>query len=361
MNPASKFDSGLLRMLDANADRCAEALRVVGDIARFVLDDPESAQAWRTIRSELWKALSAVPRLQMKALQCRDSIGDVGRTFETQHHRDLLEQARVNIHRAQESLRVLEETMRGIDTTAVSTFTSLRYCCYDLEPPLIAKLSQWAHSKKLDFGLYVVLGDAFSRGRDFFEVAQKAIAGGAGAIQLRDKEMSKRELLNWAYRLRELTREHGVTFIINDHIDIALSVDADGVHLGQDDFPIPEARRITGPDFILGASTHSVEQARRAVQEGASYFNIGPIFSTQTKQGGIAPVGPDLITEIMSEVTHPFTVMGGIKIDNVEEVLQRGARRIAVVTAVIAADDITAAAQAFTNKINQVNNRVVSN
>jgi len=213
-------------------------------------------------------------------------------------------------------------------------------------------LAQYCLQKKLDFGLYVVLGREFSRGRDFLEVAEKAIAGGARAIQLREKEWSKREILPWAYRLRELTREHQVTFILNDHPDIALAVEADGVHLGQDDFPLREARRIAGPNFILGASTHSVGEARKAVEEGADYINIGPIFPTGTKKGVIAPVGPDMITEVTSVVKHPFTVMGGVKLNNVEEVLKRGARRIAVVTAVVSADDITAAARELVEKIN---------
>jgi len=338
-------------MIDANADRCAEALRAVGDIARFALDDRALAEQWRSIRGELWAVFKTIPGLQDRGLECRDSSGDVGREFKTARHQDLLDLARANIHRAQESLRVLEESFRSLDAGAVASFSRLRYRCYDLEPPMMAGLRQWSHARKLDFGLYVVLGREFSQGRDFAEVTEKAIAGGAGAIQLRDKDLPKRELLCWAYRLREITRERGVVFILNDHIDIALAVGADGVHLGQDDFPIPEARRIAGPDFILGASTHSLEEAKRAVEEGASYINIGPIFPTQTKKGAVHPVGPDLITQIDSVLHHPFTVMGGIKINNVDEVLRRGARRIAVVTAVVGAEDIAAAARQFKDKI----------
>ncbi|MGC9327175.1 MAG: thiamine phosphate synthase, partial [Candidatus Hinthialibacter sp.] len=342
---------GLYRMIDANADRAAEGLRVVGDVSRFVLNEDGLAHSWRTIRGDLWSVLGAVPGLQRRSLESRDSAGDVGRQFEANRHRDLLHLTRTNIHRAQESLRVLEEACRSIDLNAVSQLAQLRYRCYDLEPPTFAHLSAWEHQKKLDFNLYVVLGREFSRGRDFEDVAEQAIEGGAGCIQLRDKTMSKRELLVWAYRLRELTLERGATFIINDHLDIALSVEADGVHLGQDDFPIPEARRIAGPHFIIGASTHSVEEARRAVEEGASYINIGPIFATQTKKGAVSTVGPEMITKVTSAVQHPFTVMGGIKLENIDQVLQRGARRIAVVTAVAGAPDIREAARALSTKI----------
>lgn len=338
-------------MIDANADRAAEALRVVGDIARFVLDDDTLAHDWRTIRGQLWKIIASVPNVQRRSVESRDSVGDVGRSFAAKPHTNLIDLTRSNIHRAQESFRVLEESFRSIDANACAQLSKLRYRCYDLEPPTFAKLDRWELCKKLDFNLYVVLGREFSQGRDFDEVAIKAIEGGAGCIQLRDKATSKRELLVWAYRLREITKDRGVTFILNDHLDIALAVEADGVHLGQDDFPIPEARRIAGPHFIIGASTHSEQEARCAAAEGASYINIGPLFPTQTKKGVVAPVGPDLITQVTSVVKIPFTVMGGIKLDNVEEALKRGATRIAVVTAVVGADDITAAAQAFTDKI----------
>lgn len=344
-------DTGLYRMIDANADRAAEALRVVGDITRFVLDDDTLANSWRAIRSDLWKIISSVPGMQRRAVESRDSTGDVGRSFATKPHSGLIDLTRANIHRAQESFRVLEESFRSIDANACMEMSKLRYRCYDLEPRTFAKLDRWEHLKKLDFNLYVVLGREFSKGRDFDEVAIKAIDGGAGCIQLRDKEMSKRELLVWAYRLREITKERGVTFIMNDHLDIALAVEADGIHLGQDDFPIPEARRIAGPHFIIGASTHSLLEAGCAIEEGASYINIGPIFATQTKKGVAVPVGPEMITEVTSLIQHPFTVMGGIKLDTIDEVLKRGATRIAVVTAVVGADDITAAAQAFTDKI----------
>jgi thiamine-phosphate pyrophosphorylase len=344
-------DSGLYRMIDANADRAAEALRVVGDIARFVLDDDTLAHDWRIIRSQLWKIISSVPNMQRRNVESRDSVGDVGRSFTARPHMNLIDLTRSNIHRAQESFRVLEESFRSIDANACTELSKLRYRCYDLEPPTFAKLDRWEHLKKLDFNLYVVLGREFSQGRDFDEVAMKAIEGGAGCIQLRDKEMPKRELLVWAYRLREITKERGVTFIMNDHLDIALAVEADGVHLGQDDFPVPEARRIAGPHFIIGASTHSVQEARCAVEEGASYINIGPLFPTQTKKGVGSPVGPDLIAEVTSAVNIPFTVMGGIKLENVEEALKRGATRIAVVTAIVGAEDIAAAARAFSDKI----------
>jgi len=328
------MDNGLYRMIDANADRAAEGLRVVGDITRFLLDDQELAAAWRSLRGGLWSVLSGIAGLQQKGLASRNSGEDVGRSFEGTRHADVVGMAKSNIHRAQESLRVLEESLRMVDAAAAAKMSQLRYGCYDLEPQTLHGLEACSINRKLDFQLYVVLGEEFSHGRDFLEVAQKAIAGGAGAIQLRAKDMPKQEFLRWAYALRKLTREKGVTFIVNDHLDVALAVDADGIHLGQDDFPVNEARRIAGPSLIIGSSTHSVEEANQAVADGASYINIGPIFTTGTKKNVMDPVGPALITEVTSVVDIPYTVMGGIKLDNVDQVLEKGARRIAVVTAV---------------------------
>ena len=347
----TSHDSGLYRLIDANADRAAEALRVVGDIARFILCDKKSAELCKKIRSEFWASYASVPGLQQKGLANRDSVGDVGRSFGSNAHQDVCQILKSNIHRAQESFRVLEEAFRSIDQTASKKISTFRYQCYDIEPPMMQAMDIWSLQQKLDFGLYVVLGSEFSNGRDFIEVAEKAILGGAGAVQLRDKQMGKRELLQWAKRLRELTAKHNTTFIINDHIDIALSVEADGVHLGQGDFPVAEARRVMGPRFIIGASTHSVDQAKQAIDDGCSYFNIGPIFHTQTKKLTQPPVGLELVREISLQIDFPFTVMGGIKLQHVQSLLECGARRIAVVTAVIGVDDIEEAARAFCDEI----------
>ncbi len=343
-------------MIDANADRAAEALRVIGDIARFILDDKTTAEMCKAMRSEFWAVYSSVPGLQQKSLACRDSIGDVGREFRSDAHQDVSKILQSNLHRAQESFRVLEEAFRTVDQSVSNKLSSLRYQCYDIEPSLMNRMEDWSLQHKLDFGLYVVLGSEFSNGRGFIEVAEKAIRGGAGAIQLRDKEMDKRDLFEWAKRLRDLTAKQGVAFIINDHIDIALAVDADGVHLGQGDFPVVDARRIMGPRYIIGASTHSIDQAKQAVQDGCSYFNVGPVFSTQTKQLAHPPVGLDLVKNVSETFDFPFTVMGGIKLHHVQSLLDAGARRIAVVTAVISEDDIESAARSFSELISNHKN-----
>ena len=168
---------------------------------------------------------------------------------------------------------------------------------------------------------------------------EAAIRGGAKIIQLRKKELPARDLYRMALAFRQITTEAGMLLIINDHVDIALAVDADGVHLGQEDLPLSAARRIA-PEPLIGISTHSRAEALKAQGEGADYVNIGPIFPTRTKEGVTGFLGPEAIPGIVAGLEIPFTVMGGIGAANIERVLAQGARRVAVVTAVTMADDM---------------------
>jgi len=206
----------------------------------------------------------------------------------------------------------------------------------------------------LDFDLYPVTCQKLSRGRSNLEVLDALIKGGAKVVQLREKEASKREFFELAKIFRQRTHGADMTLIINDHVDICRAVHADGVHLGQDDFPAREARELLGPLTIIGVSTHSVEQALQAVEEGADYINVGPIFATQTKEHSGPPVGLDLFRQVRELVNIPITVMGGINLDNLDQVLAAGANRIAVVSAVVGAEDIAGAVREFRRRIRGV-------
>jgi thiamine-phosphate pyrophosphorylase len=187
--------------------------------------------------------------------------------------------------------------------------------------------------------LYPVTCEKLSAGRSNLQVLEGLIAGGAKVVQIRDKEASPGYFYRMAVVFRQMTAKAGMLLIVNDYVDIAMAVDADGVHLGQDDMP-PEAVREIAPDLIIGVSTHSLEQALAAQAAGADYINIGPIFPTGTKEVSVKVMGPEAVTDIGSKVDIPFTVMGGIKESNMDEVLSLGARRLAVVTAVTEAEDI---------------------
>ena len=168
--------------------------------------------------------------------------------------------------------------------------------------------------------IYPVTCEGLSEGRSNLEVLEAVIQGEARIIRLREKEYPKKDLYNLALKFREITSEAGVLLIINDHVDIALAVDADGVHLGQDDLPVQVARKLA-PGLLIGASTHSLEQALQAEKDGADYINIGPIFTTKTKEGIETSLGPEAIARISPHITVPFTVMGGINEDNIDDVL----------------------------------------
>lgn len=187
-------------------------------------------------------------------------------------------------------------------------------------------------------GLYLVTSQALSAGRSTVEIVRAALAGGVKLIQLREKAMPLREYVKLAEQIRAMTSQAGCLLMINDRVDVALAVGADGVHLGQDDFPIPAARRLA-PDLIIGASTHNVEEAIRAQDEGASYINIGPIYPTGTKMWEGDYLGLDGLRTIAAVARIPFTVMGGIKQSHFPDLIKAGARTIALVTAVTAAPD----------------------
>jgi thiamine-phosphate pyrophosphorylase len=201
-----------------------------------------------------------------------------------------------------------------------------------------------------EIDVYPVTCERLSAGRSNLEVLEAVIRGGARIIQLREKECSKRDLFDLALTFREVTARADVLVIINDHLDIALATDADGVHLGQDDLPLAAARRLA-PDLLIGISTHSLEEALEAEREGADYVNIGPVFATSTKAGVDRGLGPDAIASIGSRLSVPFTVMGGITAANLDDVLAAGARRIAMITAITQAADIAETVQLLRQRI----------
>ncbi|MGD9189056.1 MAG: thiamine phosphate synthase [Desulfobacteraceae bacterium] len=196
----------------------------------------------------------------------------------------------------------------------------------------------------LPSGIYGMTARKFSRGRSNIDVVQQMIAGGAKIIQYREKrpQTSHRVMLDECRQLRALTREHDVLFIVNDHVDIAMLTDADGVHVGQDDLPVDQVRKLVGPNKIIGLSTHSPQQAQEAMDLGADYIGVGPIFSTRTKDDVCDPVGLEYLAYAVKNVTIPFVAIGGIKTNNIEQVSRLGAKTICLVTEIVGADDIAA-------------------
>lgn len=200
--------------------------------------------------------------------------------------------------------------------------------------------------------LYVVITEAFCEGRSSLDVLDACLRAGVRLVQFREKDAPARALVEKGTAFADRCREAGALLIVDDRVDIALAVDADGVHLGQDDLPVDAARRIA-PDLLVGASSHNLDEALAAQSAGATYVNIGPIFETQTKDVPTGAVGPEMIDIIRPHLHIPFTCMGGIKAHNLHEVVSRGTPRVAVVTAVTAAPDVKHAARNLRQAIHE--------
>ncbi len=203
----------------------------------------------------------------------------------------------------------------------------------------------------LDGQLYCLTSEEHSKGRTVIETAEAMLAGGAKVIQYREKNKEKRLKHEECLVLRRLTEKRGCLFIVNDDLDIALAVKADGAHIGQDDLPLSAARALLGPDMIIGVSTHSPEQARAAVRGGADYIGVGPVYATRTKKDVCAAVGLGYLDYAAKNVKIPFVAIGGIKLHNLPEVLAHGARCAAMVTEITGAPDIAAAVRAASELI----------
>ena len=188
--------------------------------------------------------------------------------------------------------------------------------------------------------VYIITDSTLSHGRSHVEVAREAIRGGADVIQFREKNMNGRDLIATARELQDLCRQAGVLFLVNDRVDVALAVDADGVHVGQEDMPADIARRLIGPDKVLGVSTRTPELALKAQQDGADYVGTGAIYATTTKNVASGPRGPELIDRIKQVVSIPVVAIGGITVENAPECILHGADGCAVISAVVGAPDI---------------------
>jgi thiamine-phosphate pyrophosphorylase len=197
----------------------------------------------------------------------------------------------------------------------------------------------------INWSLYVLTDRRAGGGRSLVDVVRAAIRGGATAVQLRDKQATTRELVELGRALLEVTRPAGVPLIVNDRIDVALAIDADGAHVGQDDMPAPLARRLLGPDRVLGVSAGTVEEALQAQRDGADYVGTGDVYGTPTKADAGVPIGIAGLAEVVRAVSIPVVAIGGIQAENAAETVRAGAAGIAVVSAVIGAPDPEAAAR----------------
>ncbi len=331
-----------LRVLDAAANRAGEAIRVVEDYTRFVLDDTLLTRTCKELRHALAAALRSVP--EAHRLAARDTVQDVGTSIVAPgeyDRRDAADVAGANLRRLQEALRSLEEFAKTSLPELAVECERLRYRSYTLHKAVLGTAR--SRARLADRRLYVLVDGCESEAL-FEEQGAALVAAGVNVLQLRDKRLDDRALLERARTLRRLTRATRTLFIMNDRPDLALLAEADGVHVGQEELSVAEARRIVGPDRLVGVSTHDLEQARRAVFDGADYLGVGPTFPSGTKQFASFP-GLAFIAAVAREITLPAFAIGGITAENVGEVLRAGLRRIAVGGAVVKSPDPAAAAK----------------
>lgn len=335
----------IARLIDANANRCREGLRVMEDLARFALDDAGLAEACKAARHELASALGAFDAGLL--LSARDTPGDVGTetTMPGEASRpDAGSVAAAAGGRASEALRVLEEAAK-LEGVAHEPFERLRYTVYELDRRLRLALGAGARAQ---WKLCVLITTALCAHHAPEQVAELAIEGGADCIQLREKSLGDRELLARARAMRELTRGRAA-LVINDRPDVALLAEADGVHLGQTDLPIAEARRIVGFGCRIGVSCSTLAQARAAAQAGADDLGLGPMFVSGTKPKPELS-GAELIRQVVADPvagSRPHLAISGVDASNAGVLARAGGRGVAVCGAICGAGDPAAAARAI--------------
>jgi thiamine-phosphate pyrophosphorylase len=329
------------RILDVSANRAREALRVVEDYCRFVLDDGVLSGELKQLRHQLAGALEDLSPGEL--LGSRETRRDVGTGISTEserHRTSPLAVVAANLKRLEEALRSLEEYGKITRPRLAEAVEQMRYRVYTIERALL--LGSMARERLKHARLCVLLTGATCAAALDWTIAEVAAAG-AGMIQLREKDLPDRQLLERARNVRRWTQKAGVLFIVNDRPDIARLVEADGVHLGQDDMPIKEARRIVGPDALIGVSTHTIEAVRQAVLDGASYIGVGPCFPSRTKSFDVL-AGLEFVRQATRETTLPAFAIGGIGAETIGSVVEAGARRVAVSAAIAGADDPHSAA-----------------
>jgi thiamine-phosphate pyrophosphorylase len=350
ISPAER--TALLRVLDAAANRATEGLRVVEDYVRFVWDDRYLTELCKQSRHDLAAVLARLGPAQRYA--ARDTQADVGTALTApseQSRDDAASVLAANFQRVEQSLRSLEEYAKILDPQIAADFEQLRYRAYTLER---AVLITGQSAQRLGKISLCVLVDGRENTAELARWTGRILDTAPLMIQLRDKRLGDRELLERARLLRGLTRDRGSLLIVNDRPDMALLAQADGVHLGQEDVSVKDARAIVGPAALIGVSTHSLEQARQAVLDGANYIGVGPTFPSETKSFADYP-GLELLRAVAAEVSLPAFAIGGITAANAPQVLTTGMTRVAVSSALAVVADPAAVSRALVALLNPHN------
>lgn len=337
---SNQLKSTIYRILDANLDRAREGLRIIEEWCRFGLNDAKLTQQCKSWRQELghWHK----PELRA----ARNTPDDPG--TDLTHPREATRigiQAvlQANFCRTEEALRVLEEYGKVYQPDMAAACKQMRYQVYVLESDL---MGQQRYRKLQAAQCYLVTSPT----DNLFNVVEAALQGGLAIVQYREKAADDCDRIPKAEKLRDLCRRYDALFLINDRVDLALAVGADGVHLGQQDMPIAIARQLLGSHRIIGRSTTNPDEMQQAIAEGADYIGVGPVYETPTKAGKPA-AGLEYVRHAATNATVPWFAIGGIDADNLKDVVQAGARRVAVVRAIMQADQPQLMTQFFVSQL----------
>lgn len=340
-------DLSIYRILDASINRASEGLRVVEDFVRMSLNDAHLTQRLKQLRHGVTEATKGLD--QDLLIAARDTQTDVGTSTQTKSEYDRSTESGIvqsNMSRLQQSLRTIEEYSKTLSTETAQQIEQLRYSTYTIEKAIVTTMMSC--QKLADANVYVLV-DGRESIEQFSDLVGKLVAAGTDIIQLRDKRLSARELLTLGCQLTELTRATKTRWIMNDRADLAIAAGADGVHVGQADLPVSEARRIVGANRLVGVSTHNIQQAHAAVLDGANYIGVGPVFPSGTKSFDKFP-GLDFVKEV-SEIKLPAFAIGGIDASNVSQVVESGLARVAVQGYVLSHSDAAAAVRELKEQI----------
>ena len=354
----------IYRILDANANRVGEGLRTMEEYARFVRDDSDGTSKIKSLRHDLTVALTSLDRSAL--LKARNTPTDVGTEIQVPQEysrSDTASVVRAAASRTQQSLRVLEEYGKVVNTSFAAAIEAIRYrtytLCADLELSLMAASSikptctDATRSQLLSSAQLYVLIDAGKNAGDFAAKVQTLSAAGVDVLQLRDHDQTDRVLFDRAVIGSKIAREQNTLFIVNDRADIAAAADADGVHVGQDELPATGAREVVGRGRLVGVSTHALDEVHHAIADGADYIGCGPVFESQTKSFQTF-VGTKFLTQVHAaekERPLPAFAIGGISTDNLSQVTATGFHRVAVTNAISGATDPAATVKQLVEKL----------
>ncbi len=341
------MDNQQYRLIDANFNRSREAFRVMEDYARFLLDDAYLSEKAKVLRHSLSQVMAIIS--SDKLIVARDTKGDVGTKISTGSENirtDSIAVLQAAAKRLSESLRSLEEYAKIVNTDVAGLIEGLRYNGYELEKLLLTRALR---NKAIpDKSVYALLSRELCRG-DIIQVARDVLAGGADCIQLREKDITDRDYLSLARELSNLCHDAGCLFFVNDRVDIALMAGADGVHIGQEDLPIRQIRKIvpvSNESFMIGVSTHNMDQVKQAMEDQPDYIAIGAIYPSDTKPD-VASVGLEMLSSIAGLTSIPIVAIGGINSGRAREVALAGASAIAVCQGIISSESPSLAVKEF--------------